>query len=47
MSHLLARSLFGFSKNDLTMALGFGTFADFIDKALLKDANLPAPLMLG
>ena len=42
MSHLLSRSLFGFSKSDLTMALGYGTFADFIDKALLKDAAMPA-----
>jgi uncharacterized protein (DUF1800 family) len=42
MSHLLSRSLFGFSKSDLTMALGYGTFEDFIDKALLKDAALPA-----
>jgi uncharacterized protein (DUF1800 family) len=42
MSHLLSRSLFGFSKSDLTMAQGYGTFADFIDKALLKDAALPA-----
>ncbi len=42
MSHLLSRSLFGFSKNDLTMAVGYGTFADFLDKALLKDSALPA-----
>jgi len=42
MSHLLSRSLFGFSKSDLTTALGYGTFSDFIDKALLKDATLPA-----
>jgi uncharacterized protein (DUF1800 family) len=42
MSHLLSRSLFGFSKSDLTMALGYSTFADFIDKALLKDSVLPA-----
>lgn len=43
MSHLLSRSLFGFSKSDLNMAMGYGTFADFIDKALLKVSPLPAP----
>jgi uncharacterized protein (DUF1800 family) len=42
MSHLLSRSLFGFSKSDLTMALGYSTFTDFLDKALLKDSALPA-----
>jgi uncharacterized protein (DUF1800 family) len=42
MSHLLSRSLFGFSKSDLTMALGYSTFADFLDKTLLKDSALPA-----
>lgn len=43
VSHLLARSLFGFSKDDLTKAMGYGSFQDLIDKTILVDASLPTP----
>jgi hypothetical protein len=41
VGHLLNRTLFGYSKNDLSVAQGYGTFSDLLDVAILKD--LPAP----
>ncbi len=40
--HLLARSLFGFSKDHLQQAMGYGTLEDLVDLAILKDKSLPA-----
>jgi uncharacterized protein (DUF1800 family) len=42
VGHLLARTLFGYSKNDLSVAQGYGTYSDLIDLALLKDTPMPA-----
>ena len=42
VSHLLARTLFGYSKNDLSVAQGFGTFSDLVDLAILKDIPTPS-----
>ena len=42
VSHLLSRTLFGFSKNDLSVAQGFGTFSDLVDLAILKDNPTPS-----
>ena len=42
VGHLLARTLFGYSKIDLSVAQGYGTFSDLIDLALLKDTPAPA-----
>lgn len=41
--HLLARTLFGYSKEQLQQAMGYGSLEDLIDKALLADIALPAP----
>jgi uncharacterized protein (DUF1800 family) len=41
VSHLLARTLFGYSKNDLSLAQGYGTYADLVDRAILKDNPQP------
>lgn len=40
--HLLARTLFGFSKEQLQQAMGYGTMEDLVDKALLADVKTPA-----
>lgn len=42
VSHLLARALFGYSKNDLSVAQGYGTFADLVELAILKENPAPA-----
>jgi uncharacterized protein (DUF1800 family) len=41
VAHVLSRTLFGYAKNDLSVAQGYGTFADLLDAALLKDKPLP------
>ncbi len=41
--HLLARTLFGFSKEQFQQAMGYGSLEDLVDRALLADAALPAP----
>lgn len=41
--HLLARSLFGFSKEQLQTAMGYGTLEDLVDRALLSTNPLPVP----
>jgi hypothetical protein len=42
IAHLLSRTLFGFSKNDLSAAQGYSTYADLLDQVILKDYPLPA-----
>jgi len=42
VGHLLSRTLFGYSKNNLIVAQGFGSYADLLDSALLKDNPAPA-----
>ena len=42
IAHLLSRTLFGYSKNDLSTAQGYATYADLLDQAILKDYPLPA-----
>ncbi|GAB2595484.1 DUF1800 domain-containing protein [Spirosoma areae] len=41
--HLLARALFGYTRNDLSRALSYASAADFVSKELLADLPLPAP----
>jgi hypothetical protein len=40
--HLLARSLFGYSKDQFQQAMGFGTLEELVDRALLSTNPLPA-----
>ncbi|GAB3940437.1 DUF1800 domain-containing protein [Spirosoma harenae] len=40
--HLLARCLFGYTRNDLSKALSYATVDDFVSKELLADKPLPA-----
>jgi uncharacterized protein (DUF1800 family) len=42
VGHLLNRTLFGYSKSDLSLAQGYGTFSDLVDLALLKDNPAPS-----
>ena len=42
VGHLLARTLFGYSKNDLSIALGYASYNDLLDLAILKDVPTPA-----
>ena len=42
IAHLLSRTLFGYSKVDLTQAQGYSTYTDLLDLALLKDTSTPA-----
>lgn len=42
IAHLLSRTLFGYSKNDVVLAQGYATYADLLDQAILKDVALPA-----
>ena len=42
VGHLLARTLFGYSKNDLSLALGYASYNDLLDLAILKDVPTPA-----
>ena len=42
VGHLLNRTLFGYSKNDLSVAQGYGSLADLVDLALLKENPAPA-----
>ncbi len=41
--HLLARTLFGYSKDQLQQAMGYGSLEDLVDRALLVDQPLPSP----
>ncbi|MFN8357342.1 MAG: DUF1800 domain-containing protein [Spirosomataceae bacterium] len=41
--HLLARTLFGYTKKDLDTALSYLSLEDFVNKELLADKPLPAP----
>ncbi len=43
VNHLLARTLFGFSAKDSQQAMGYGSFTELINKAILVDTPLPAP----
>jgi uncharacterized protein (DUF1800 family) len=43
VKHLLARSLFGYSKDQFQQAMGYGTLEDLVDRALLSTQKLPAP----
>lgn len=43
VKHLLARTLFGFSKDQFQQAMGYGTLEDLVDRALLSTQKLPAP----
>ncbi len=40
--HLLARSLFGYSKDQFQQAMGFGTLEELVDRALLSSNPLPS-----
>lgn len=42
VGHLLNRTLFGYSKSDLSLAQGYGTFSDLVDLAILKDNPAPS-----
>lgn len=42
IAHLLSRTLFGYSKQNLQAAQGYSSFSDLIDLALLQDAPQPA-----
>lgn len=42
VGHLLNRTLFGYSKSDLSVAQGYASFADLVDLALLKENPAPA-----
>lgn len=41
--HLLARTLFGYSKDQLQQAMGYGSLEDLVDRALLANITLPPP----
>ena len=41
--HLLARCLFGYTRNDLSRALSYASVDDFVRKELLADKSQPAP----
>lgn len=41
--HLLARSIFGFSKDQFQQAMGFGSLEELVDRAILIDVPMPAP----
>ena len=43
VKHLLARSLFGYSKDQFQQAMGYGTLEDLVDRALLSTQKLPVP----
>jgi hypothetical protein len=43
VKHLLARTLFGFSKDQFQQAMGYGSLEDLVDSALLSTQKLPAP----
>lgn len=40
--HLVARTLFGYSKNDVSVAMSYGSFSELLDAALLKEIPAPA-----
>lgn len=42
IAHLLSRTLFGYSKQNLQAAQGYSSFADLIDLAILQDAPQPS-----
>lgn len=41
--HLLARALFGFSKDHFQQAMGYGSLEELVDRALLADVAVPSP----